>query len=77
MHLEIMLLEFLFIELLVFLKTILKAKNYCNYFFFYYSFINPISYGESSSTTPLRFFVRNLFSVRAITLNFLTFIFML
>ena len=61
MHLEIMLLEFLFIKLLVFLKTILKAilKTILLLLFFYYYSINPILYGKRSGTTPLQFFVHN------------------
>ena len=39
--------------------------------------INPISYGEGSNTTPLRFFVRNFFLQEPQPLIFLTFIFML
>ena len=68
MHLEIMLLEFLFIKLLVFLKTILKAKNYSNYFFFLLFFYKPYFVWGEVKYNPFRFFVRNLFSVRA--LNF-------
>ena len=79
MHLEIMLLEFLFIKLLVSLKTILKAflkTVLIIIIVFLLLFYYPISYGERSSTIPLRFFVRNFFFfVRATTLNFFEFYF--
>ena len=74
MHLEIMLLEFLFIKLLVSLKTILKAilKTILIIIIiiFLLLFYYPISYGERSSTIPLRFFVRNFFFCKSYNLEF-------
>ena len=45
------------------LKTVLKAilKTILLLLFLYYYSINPVPYGERSSTTPLRLFVRNFF----------------
>ena len=53
-------------------KNYLKAilKTILLLLFSYYYSINPIPYGERSSTTPLPLFVRSFFSVRATTLIF-------
>ena len=72
MHLEITLLEFIFIKLLVFLKTILKAIQKTVLLFFYYYSINP-----SQVRPPFGFLLVIFFSVRAATLDFFNFIFML
>ena len=53
-------------------KNYLKAilKTILLLLFSYYYSINPVPYGERSSTTPLPLFVRSFFSVRATTLIF-------
>ena len=53
----------IFWRLNLILKTVLKAilKTILLLLFLYYYSINPIPYGETSSTTPLRLFVRNFF----------------
>ena len=78
-HLEIMLLEFLFIKLLVSLKTILKAilkTILIIIIIFLLLFYYPISYGERSSTIPLRFFVRNFFFCKSYNLEFFWILFL-
>ena len=71
-----MVLEFLFIKLLVFLKTILESilKTIIIIFFFYYYSINPFCMGKGQVQSPFSFlFV--FFSVRDKTLNFFEFYF--
>ena len=70
-----MLLEFLFITLLeIYSKNYFKiySKNYSNYY--YYFSINPIPYGERSSTNPFGFLFVFFFSVRT-TFKFFKFCF--
>ena len=76
MHLKIVVLEFLFIKLLVFLKTILESvlKTIIIIFFFYYYSINPFRMGKGQVQPPSAFCLY-FFSVRDKTLNFFKFCF--
>ena len=65
MHLEITLLEFIFIKLLVFLKTILKAIQKTVLLFFYYYSINP-----SQVRLPFGFLLVIFFFCKSCNLGF-------
>ena len=69
-HLEITLLEFIFIKLLVFLKTILKAIQKTVLLFFYYYSINP-----SQVRPPFGFLLVIFFFCKSCNLGFFSFYF--